>query len=152
MLAEVFSNWWPVFVTTAVMIGGALAPLLRSYLERLMGFKFDRNMEDYRYDLRNRERAAKAAEWLALAWQLEASDSKEMYGRVNQLGWEMAMYLPEELYLEVRDSILGGTDDINILTAVIAIRKHLLGKEAGNLNSENIAFHAPNAAKYQKIQ
>ena len=53
-MGELISDWWPVAVTVAVALGGALAPLLRTFLERLVGFQFDRRMEELRYEVRGR--------------------------------------------------------------------------------------------------
>lgn len=138
-------GWWSVVTVVAVAVGGALAPLVRAWIERLIGHKFDRRMEEHRREDRIREQAAKAAEYLALTFPLEASDDKGIYHRANQLGWELAFYLPPEVYRHVRDAVAGKRVDRNPLTAVIAVREHLLGKGAGDLAPEELAIHYPNA-------
>ena len=144
-MTEFLSNWWPLIAASAVAVGGALAPLLRTFLERLVGFQFDRRMEDLRYDVRIREQAAKTAEYLSLAWQLGADEDKQTYRRANQLGWELALYLPPDVYRHVCAAIATPGDDQNVLTALLAVRQHLLGKQTGDLVADELLLHAPNA-------
>ena len=144
MVISWVSDWWPFVAAASVAVGGALAPLVRTFLERLVGFQFDRRMEDLRYDVKVREQAAKTAEYLATVYRLQATDGNEVYRRVNQLGWELALYLPADVYRHVRDAAVNNGYDRNYLTALIAVRTHLLGNNAEDLVADDIAFHAPN--------
>ena len=67
--------------------------------------------------------------------------------RANQLSWELAMWLPEEIYIEAVNAIKNPIETCNALTAVVAVRKLLLGDQAGSLNQAQIAFHAPGIGK-----
>lgn len=128
-------------------VGALIGPWVQRFMERMMGHQFDKRMEDYRYAVRTREQAAKAAEYLALTWRLEAEHSDDVYRRANQVGWELAMYLPPDVYRHVRDALAAPSKDRNICSAVICVREHLLGPRAGNLESDDVAIHLPNAQK-----
>lgn len=143
---NIVSDWWPFFVVFSVAVGGALAPLVRTLLERAVGFQFDRRMEEMRYAVRVREQAAKTAEYLAIAWQLGADEDKQIYRRANQLNWELALYLPTDVYRHVCGAIKHPSSEQNVLTALIAVREHLLGNYPGDLVANDLAHHSPNAA------
>ncbi len=117
---------------------------LKLRLESSINAQYDKQLEDYRYELRTREQAAKAAEYLSLAWRLEANDNAEVYRRVNQLGWELALWLPDNIYRQMTLGIARPSDDRNILTTLVEIRKILL-RHPGTLTADDIAVHAPNA-------
>ena len=134
-------------VMIAVAVGNAIAPLLRAFLEKLLGFQFEKRLEEFRYGVRIREQAAKTAEYLAYGWQLDASDARDRYVRTNQLGWELALYLPSDVYRHVRNAVANPSQDQNVTTAIIEVRRHLLRENAGDLTSEEIAFHSPNVNK-----
>lgn len=102
-------------------------------------------MEEVRYEMRVREQAAKTAEYLATAWQLEAHDDKQVFRRANQLGWELAFFLPPDVYRHVRDAVANPSADANVCSAVVAVRQHLLGEQAGNLVANELPSHSPNA-------
>jgi len=139
-------------VTSAVAVGGALAPLLRTTLEKALGFQFDKRLEEFRYGVRVREQAARIAEYLALHMLIEETDSKEDYARINKLGWELALYLPSEIYKHLRDAAINRTPDRNSLTALVAVREYLLRGEGGELTPDDISFHYPGIRKIIKAK
>jgi hypothetical protein len=146
MLTLQFGDW----LTVAVLIGVAqfLSSIwIKARLEASIKSEYDRRLEDYRYEIRVREQAAKAAEYLSLAWRLEESDPKEVYHRVNQLGWELAMWLPADTYKAMVLGIAKNTETENPLATIISIRKLLLGTNSGILVTDNIASHAPGIGK-----
>jgi len=98
-------------------------------------------------ELNVQEQAEKVAEYLALASQLKKDSSEADYIRANQLSWELAMWLPAEIYNQIMDAIVNPNDGANILTAVIGVRKLLLGHHAGMLGSCNVGIHAPGAGE-----
>ena len=104
-------------------------------------------LEKIRWDIKVREQAERAAEYLAIARDLKDSDSPETYRRVNRLNWELAMWLPENLYNAMMSAIAKPDDNNNPLSVVVAIRKHLLGDAAGEISQNNIGYHAPGIGK-----
>ena len=105
-------------------------------------------LEKIRWDIKVREQAERVAEYLAIARDLNESDSSETYRRVNRLNWELAIWLPEDLYKAMMDAVAKPDDDNNPLSIVVAIRKYLLGDAAGELSQNNIGHHAPGIGKY----
>lgn len=104
-------------------------------------------LENLKWDLKVREQAVRVAEYLALARNLKEDSPDTDYRKANQLSWELAMWLPEDIYKEMVSSIVSPNEKTNELTTVVPVRKLLLQKEAGNLTSENIAHHAPGIGK-----
>lgn len=100
-------------------------------------------LENLRWDIKVREQAERVAEYMAIARALEESSPAEEYRRANQLNWELAMWLPEDLYKAMVLAIAKPSNENNPLSVVVEIRKYLLGKSAGKLVQDNIGFHAP---------
>lgn len=123
---------------------------LDSRLKASIKAEYDKQLEEYRYTIKVREQAAKAAEYLALAWRLKDDDDSAIYRKVNQLGWELALWLPDNVYKEMVHAIAAPTQERNVLTTLIAIRRLLL-KDPGTLIADNIAMHAPNVGKLAQV-
>ena len=104
-------------------------------------------LEDLKWGLKVREQAVRVAEYLALARNLKENSPETDYRKANQLSWELAMWLPEEIYKEMVTSIVSPNEKTNELSTVVSVRKLLLQKKAGNLTPENIAHHAPGIGK-----
>jgi hypothetical protein len=101
-------------------------------------------VEKIRWDLKVREQAERVAEYMAMASDLKETDNEDTYRRANQLNWELAMWLPEDLYKAMVSAIaLPNDPGNNPLSVVVAIRKYLLDTDEGELTSDNIAHHAP---------
>ena len=128
----------------AILLGSLqfLVSLLIS--ERLKASLQKENMkylEKIRWDIKVREQAERVAEYMAIARDLKES---EEYRRANRLNWELAMWLPEDLYKAMMEALVNPNNNNNLLSVVVAIRKYLLGAAAGGLSQENIGHHAPN--------
>jgi len=100
-------------------------------------------LENLKWDLKVREQAVRVAEYLALARNLKGESPDTDYRKANQLSWELAMWLPEDIYKEMVVSIATPNEETNELSTVVSVRKLLLQENAGNLTTENIAHHAP---------
>jgi hypothetical protein len=68
------------------------------WVEARIKSHFDRISEDYKFELRAHEQGVKIAEYAALAIDLKVDDSVETYRRVNQLAWELFLWLPDDVY------------------------------------------------------
>ena len=104
-------------------------------------------LEKIRWDIKVREQAERVAEYMAIARDLKESDTSEVYQLANRLNWELAMWLPEDLYKAMMGAIAKPNDKNNPLSVVVAIRKYLLGVAAGELSQNNIGHHAPGIRK-----
>lgn len=156
-------DWWPLILP--ILIGGVIL-YFRSYLKKKgenlatkedieeittkvesikASFQKENTIffEKLRWELKVREQAERVAEYMAIARDLKASDTSEEYRRTNRLNWELAMWLPEDLYKAMMDAIAKPSDEYNPLSVVVAIRKYLLGDAAGELSQDNIGHHGP---------
>lgn len=93
------------------------------------------------------EQGARVAEYLALARRLKESSPESDFERANQLSWELAMWLPEQIYKQMTLAIVNPNPDVNELSVAISVRKLLLGEKAGDLKPDDIAHHAPGIGK-----
>ena len=98
---------------------------------------------DLQWEVKVRERAERVAEYISLARSLKENSTEEEYRNANRLSWELAMWLPEDIYSQMVQAIVSPSQVNNELTVVIAVRKLLLKEKAGNLTENQIAHHAP---------
>ena len=135
---------------TTVLIS-ILAFLARNlFIERLkleLQKEHSKFLDELHWNRKVQEQAARVAEYLALARRLKESSPESDYERANQLSWELAMWLPEEIYKQMTLAIVKPNRDVNELTVTISVRKLLLGEKAGNLTPDDIAHHAPGIGK-----
>jgi hypothetical protein len=106
--------------------------------------KYDRRLEEFRYEVKVREQAAKVAEYFSYFYHLQSTSSESYYRRANQLGWELALWLPEDVYRHIAKAVDGPDPNHNILTSIIEIRKLLL-QTPDSLTADEIFYHFPNA-------
>jgi hypothetical protein len=104
-------------------------------------------IEKLRWELKVREQAERVAEYMAIARDLKESSSADDYRRTNQLAWELAMWLPENVYRIMGQAIAKPDENNNPLSVVVEVRKALLGESAGNLTQNDIIHHAPGIGK-----
>lgn len=120
------------------------------FLERLklsLQKEHSRFLEELQWERKTKEQAAKVAEYLALARRLEENSPGSEYRQANQLSWELAMWLPEEVYKEMTRALVKPDNQTNELSVVVSVRKLLLRDKAGNLSQADIAHHAPGIGK-----
>ena len=119
---------------------------IKARLEASIKSEKDRILEEYKYEIRAREQAVKVAEYFSYYFRLKADSSEADYRKANQLAWELALWLPEEIYILISKAVAKPNDEDNILSALVSVRKLLL-KKPGALTQNDIFFHAPNAGK-----
>ncbi len=102
---------------------------------------------DLQWEIKVKERAEKVAEYFSLARSLRENSTDEEYRKANRLSWELAMWLPDDIYSQMVLAIVNPNQANNELTVVIAVRKLLLKEKAGNLTEEQVAHHAPGIGK-----
>ena len=120
------------FNITLALVNGVLLLLVKTRLEK------------FRYEIKVREQAAKVAEYFSYYSRLQSTSSESDYRRANQLGWELALWLPEDVYRHIAKSVGDADLNHNILTSIIEVRKLLL-KTPGSLTAEEIFSHFPGA-------
>lgn len=102
---------------------------------------------DLKWEVKVRERAERVAKYISLARSLREESTEDEYRKANRLSWELAMWLPEEIYSQMVLAIASPDKKNNELTVVIAVRKLLLKENSGNLTENQIAHHAPRIGK-----
>ena len=160
-------DWWPIVL---LIVMGGIVIYFRSYVaekgrntatkedireittkveEVKVSFQKEHSkfLDELQWNRKVQEQASRVAEYLALARRLKKSSPESDYERANQLSWELAMWLPEEIYKEMVSAIAKPNDEVNVLSVTISVRKLLLGDKAGNLNSDDIAHHDSNIGK-----
>ena len=88
-------------ISTTILFGGAVFFARNWFLARLklsLQKEHSKFLEELQWDRKIREQAEKVAEYLAFARQLNEESSMNDWVRANQLSWELAMWLPEEIY------------------------------------------------------
>jgi len=140
-----------LFVLTGIGVIQFLIGLwIKARVESSIKSEYDKLLEDYRFDLRTREQAAKAAEYIALARNLKITSTEADYCRANQLAWELALWLPDDLYRSLGKALASPSPDNNILSVLIEIRKLLL-KTPGTLNDAEVIHHGPNVGAIRSL-
>ncbi len=65
---------------------------------------------------------------MALARMLKKSSTDEEYRKANQLAWELAMWLPVDVYKTLGQALSKPDKKTNPLSVVVDVRKVLLGE------------------------
>jgi len=130
-------------IAIGVIALGALQFLLQELLKTSLQKKNDVFLEKLRWEMKIREQARGVAEYMAIARDLKESESPDNFRKVNQLAWELAMWLPEDIYRTMGRALTKPNEVDNPLAVVVAVRKILLGNSSGNLTQNDILQHAP---------
>jgi hypothetical protein len=108
-------------------------------------------LESLRWEMRVREQAAKVAEYMALAGDLNDSSSSDEYRRANQLAWELALWLPKNVYKSLSQALTNPDEKINPLTVVVEVRRLLLEGKFGTLTQDDVLIHALGIGRVRNI-
>jgi hypothetical protein len=98
---------------------------------------------------KKREILASVAEYLTVASFLNENDPPELYRKANQMAWQLAIWLPPDMYRKVVQGV-AQKDFHGDWETLISVRKQLLGPEAGDLGPEDAILHAPGIGKSNK--
>jgi hypothetical protein len=90
---------------------------------------------------KQREQASSVAEYAALAWSLKDNDDVQTYRRANQLSWQLFLWLPTDVYRQLGRGLK--SDPKELVDSLVAIRRILLGEDAGSLGDNDIIVHGP---------
>jgi hypothetical protein len=123
---------------------------LKTRLEGSINHEYNKKLEEFRYEIKVREQAAKVAEYMEFARHLREDSPPADYQKANRLAWELAMWLPSDVYKRMAESLVRPNEQNNPLEVVVAVRQLLLGKNAGDLKADNILSHAPRVGKNRR--
>ena len=137
-------------VSTTILIAIVVFLARNLFIERLkliLQKEHSKFLNELQWNRKVQEQAVRVAEYLALARRLKESSPESDYERANQLSWELAMWLPEEIYKQMASAITHPNQNVNELSVSISVRRILLGDKAGNLRPNDIAHHHPGIGK-----
>ncbi|MFN4028567.1 MAG: hypothetical protein ACK4LR_01035 [Acidovorax temperans] len=149
----------PTFsIETIFSIAGALAIVqfllslwIAERLKSQLQLENAKVLEAMKWEVRVREQAAKVAEYMSATANLAETDPPERYAQLNRLSWELALWLPSDVYRSMGQALTHRTETENELTVIMQVRKHLLGDQAGDLSSEEIVVHSPGIGKHRYL-
>ena len=142
-------------VSTTLLLGIAAFLARNVLIERLklsLQKEHTKFLDEIQWNRKVQSQAARVAEYLALARRLRESSPGADYERANQLSWELAMWLPDEVYRQMTRAIVNPNETVNELTVTIAVRKLLLADKAGDLDADEIAHHAPGIGRVARSE
>jgi predicted transcriptional regulator len=117
----------------------ALVIWVKASIEGAVKHQWDRDLEEFKFEMRRREQAAMIAELLA-EWDSKSNDRK----RLNQLVLEANLWLPESIARELNRVLSYHSDAKSSKELVIDIR-HLLQGEKDSLLANEIVYFPPPA-------
>jgi hypothetical protein len=132
-----------ILATTQFLVG----LWVKARLEGSIKHEYDKRLEEFRFEMKVREQAAKVAEYMEMARHLREDSSPAEYQKANKLAWELAMWLPSDVYKRMAESLVNPNQQNNPLVVIVAVRRLLLGDKAGDLSADNILSHAPGVGK-----
>jgi hypothetical protein len=138
---------WLVAIVLA--IAWVLVPFVASeWTANAIRAHYDRQLEDYRKQLEVRDRAAILADYIAMWFvsgqvkEAKTLEEVEFYQRMNKLSFELALFLPADLYRDLGPSLIKAPDSRDVGDLLIEVRKRLLA-EPGDLTGNNVIYHFP---------
>ncbi len=108
---------------------------IKSRLESSIKHEYDRKLEAFKEERELRHKAATVAEFLA-EWTHERKDTK----RLNQLLWELTLYLPSKHVKELKLCIQG-SPDLTSSDLLVSIRSYLLNDQ-DKIDANDVTFFA----------
>ena len=111
-------------VTALVAIVQFLAvKLIEKRIEGSIRHEYDKKLEEFRFEIRRREQAARVAKLLAMRFRQPPPSPAEF----NELAWELSLWLPPDLVRELTSCLCGAEGAKEPKEILIAIRKQLQG-------------------------
>lgn len=89
--------------------------------------------------------AAMVARYLVVASTLDKGSALEDYDQANELSLELAILLPGWIYNAMVEAAAHPDGKLNHASVALMLRKELFAAGEGDLQPEQIAFHAPGA-------
>jgi hypothetical protein len=124
---------------------------LAERLKAQLALENEKVLEALRWENRVREQAAKVAEYLAELQVPNPNNDTERFQKLNRLSWELALWLPTDVYRTLGQALVARGPTQNELTVLMQVRRVLLGTTAGDLTSEEVVVHREGAGNYRNI-
>ncbi|HEY7636993.1 MAG TPA: hypothetical protein VH763_15695 [Gemmatimonadales bacterium] len=111
---------------------------LKARFESSIRQVYDKRLEDFRLQFKQREQAAVIAELLA-EWSSGQYDPKKL----NRLVWEASLWLPAETVTELTKVVRNSPDARPVKQLLVEVRSHIKGKRDGIGPSQIVHFGRP---------
>jgi len=111
-----------VIILCLSAIQALLAWWIQARITNSCKHEYDKRLESFKRDQLRKDKAAVVAEFLAEWTHLQRDDTK----RLNQLLWELTLYLPSELVRDVKSMIIKSPGGKTSSEVLLAVRQHLL--------------------------
>jgi len=111
---------------------------LKARFESSLRRVYDKRLEDFRFQFKQREQAAVIAELLA-EWSSGHYDPK----RLNRLIWEASLWLPAETVVELSKVVGNSPDARPMKQRLVEVRSHIKGKQDALETSHIVHFGYP---------
>jgi hypothetical protein len=115
---------------------------LKARFESSIRQVYDKRLEEFRLQFKQREQAAVIAELLA-EWSSGQYDPK----RLNRLIWEASLWLPAETVAEISKVVRNSPDARPVKQLLVEVRGHIKGKQDGVGASQIVQFGRPAGVK-----
>lgn len=125
---------------SAIIIVQVMATIwLKARITSSIKHEYDRKLEDYKQDVSRREKAALVAELVA-----EWTHPMETTKRLNQLLWELSLYLPSKLVVELNGCVSKSPGSKTSNEVLVMVRDYLLDGEDPISPRDIRSFKDPN--------
>jgi hypothetical protein len=111
-----------LLIAAIAVVQALCAWWIQARLSASIKFEYDSRLEQLKREQDERLKAAAIAEFLA-EWTHVKDDTK----KVNQLLWELCLYLPASLVRDLRATVSKSPGHKSAPQLIVAIRHHLLG-------------------------
>lgn len=123
-----------------------ISSYISSKIEKSISHKYDKVIEDYKYNLKIKEQASIIAEYVSIIVQNKIDPNNKFdYNKANQLAFQLALLLPDDLYLELKVALDPKSDinETNIYKVLLKVRNYLRNEDT-KITDEDIIWHFPN--------
>lgn len=138
---NIFSHLWHQItlepIAFSVSVAAVLYFVIQKIVEGKISHEYDKKLENYKYEMTRREQAVKIASVFAKRF------SQPQYAEINQLLWELSLWLPVEKYKKLCEALKQSDNDDGTQNKsydprqlLVDIRKEL--KTPGELSKEDI--------------
>ncbi|EHR6779025.1 hypothetical protein [Vibrio parahaemolyticus] len=131
---------WENFAVFAIIVSALqflIGLWIKARLESSIKHEYDKKLEDFKYEQKVREQAAKVSKLLAEARNGDASLSRDRATSLNQQAWELILWLPEKTARKLSVH-LSGDNKVSMKSILIDVRKLLLKNDNDGLKSDEI--------------
>lgn len=128
-----------VIILSVSLIQALLARWIQARITNSIKHEYDKKLENFKRDQLRKDKAAVVAELLAEWTHIQGRDTKKL----NQLLWELTLYLPSELVRDIKSMAAKEADGKTAPQILVSVRNHLLDGVDPIEESDVTHFHHP---------